>query len=184
MKSVETTETILRHAIEAALLAESQRAATRFVPPQNSRKYGCSIANCERPAHSRGMCNAHYIRARKGMDMFAPVRARKRDDLCAECGKPTGAKGGWGFCQSHYRAARYVAIKDALIAAMGGKCSRCGGSFHRAVFDFHHCSTRKTEHPSSMLVNRSAEAVANELAGCVLLCANCHREVHSDEPSL
>lgn len=175
-----TSEAILRKAIEAALAKSSHEAAAIFIPPENSRQYACKVPGCTRPAYAGEMCNAHYIRARKGRSLSVPVRARKREDRCALCGKKTGAKGGWGLCARHYRARRYAVMKDAVIAAMGGKCAGCGGVFQRAVFDFHHKSG-KMDAPSSVLVNCSVEDAAKELAKCELLCANCHRVEHSNE---
>ncbi len=167
-------------ALESAALARSHAAASIFVSPANSRKYSCQAPGCVRPAYAKGWCNAHYIRARKGLPMAAPVRARKREDACASCGEQTGAKGGWGLCQRHYKQARYETLKDAAIAAFGAKCGHCGGSFHRAVFDFHHRGD-KLGSPSEMFLNKSLSALARELAKCILLCANCHRLEHRDD---
>jgi len=170
----------LLEALESAVLMRTQSAATIFIPPVNSRHYECSAPGCVRPAYAKGLCNAHYIRNRKGVALNAPVRTRKREDTCAECGKPSGSKGGWGLCQRHYRRARYEARKDAAIVAFGSKCARCGGSFHRAVFDFHHHGD-KLGLPSEMFLNKSLNELAAELSKCVLLCANCHRLEHYDE---
>jgi len=169
----------LESAIQCALDAASHVAASIFVPPENSRAYECSIDTCGRPAYASNLCNAHYIRKRAGKPMDAPVRARKRDGKCAECEEIAGAKGGWGLCQKHYRVKRYKTIKDALIEALGGSCSKCGGSFHRSVYDFHHRGD-KSDSPSRMLLNASVKQLAEEISKCVLLCANCHRMEHND----
>lgn len=166
--------------LEGALAEASQKAASIFVDPKNARSYGCFIHLCDRRAYSRGLCNAHYLRERAGKPMDVPVRARKREDLCAECGKKTGAKGGWGLCTNHYKTKRYQIVKDALIEALGGKCSSCGGVFHRSVYDFHHKGDKQGS-PSNMIVDRSVEEIAKEIAKCVLLCANCHRLEHNNE---
>lgn len=167
-------------ALNVAVLTRTRSAAAIFIPPVNSRKYGCAVLGCVRPAYAKGLCNAHYIRRRNGLPMDAPVRARKREDVCARCGEETGAKGGWGLCQRHYRQARYETLKDAAIGAFGSKCAHCGGSFHRSVFDFHHRGD-KLGSPSEMFLNKSLSALAKELAKCILLCANCHRLEHRDE---
>ena len=167
-------------ALEAAALQRAQTAASIFVPPSNSRAYACRVVGCTRPAYAKGLCNAHYIRERKGLSLDAPVRARKREDACAECGKQTGTKGGWGLCQRHYRQARYEALKDAAVAAFGEKCAHCGRSFHRSVFDFHHRGD-KIRSPSEMFLNSSLSALAKELSKCILLCANCHRMEHRND---
>lgn len=167
-------------ALEAAALARTQAASAIFIPPTNSREHQCSVPGCVRPAYAKGLCNAHYIRHRKQLPLDAPVRARKREGACSQCGKESGAKGGWGLCQRHYRQARYETLKDATIAAFGGRCAHCGGSFHRSVFDFHHRGD-KMGSPSEMFLNNSLSALAKELAKCILLCANCHRMEHCDE---
>lgn len=111
--------------------------------------------------------------------MDGPLNARKRADSCSECGETTGARGAWGLCNKHYKSRRYAVIKDALIEAMGGACSRCAGCFHRSVFDFHHVG-EKTDAPSAVLQNGAPAEIAAEMARCVLLCANCHRLEHHD----
>ncbi len=174
------TEATIKDALQRALAKCGSEAQSIFVPPENSRRYGCRVAGCTRPAYATKLCNGHYLRARAGKPLSPPLRARKREGKCAECGVNCGTKGGWGLCNRHYRFKRYAAMKDAVIAAMGGKCARCGGAFHRSVFDFHHRSG-KTDAPSSLLVNASAEEAARELAKCNLLCANCHRLEHWHE---
>lgn len=172
----------LRDAVERALLLESTAAAAVHSPPVNARAYRCSVAGCARPAYALGFCNAHYIRHRKGKDMTAPVRARKRDGACSECGKLCGPKGGWGLCPAHYRLRRRAVIKRALVEAMGGSCQKCGGKFHTAAYDFHHFNPRnKRGAPSQLLADAAVEAIAAEVASCVLLCANCHRVEHANE---
>ena len=167
-------------ALQEAMLARTQAAASIFVAPANSREHGCTAYGCIRPAYAKGLCNAHYLRHRKGLPQDVPVRARKREDACAECGIQTGAKGGWGLCQRHYRQSRYETLKDAAITVFGSKCANCGGGFHRSVFDFHHHGD-KIGSPSEMFINRSLSTLAKELAKCMLLCANCHRLEHHDD---
>lgn len=172
-------ETLLSH-IRGATDAARRAAQTFYADPENSRAYGCAGAGCTRAAVSKGLCNAHYLRSRTGRPMDEPLTIRKRDDACAECGKETGGKGGWGLCPTHYKKRRSDTIKDAAVAAMGGSCAKCGGVFHRSVFDFHHVGD-KAESPSYLLANASPEEIADELSKCVLLCANCHRMEHHDD---
>jgi hypothetical protein len=167
-------------AIRLALSKEGERASVIFSAPTNSRAYGCKANDCQRPAYASGLCNAHYIRVRAGKSLDAPVRARKRNDACSECGEKTGAKGGWGLCARHYKNRRKQVVKDAVIDVLGGKCFACGGRFHRAVFDFHHVG-RKDESPASILSNKSPEDIGKEISRCLLLCANCHRLEHHND---
>lgn len=171
---------VMLDALKAAILIRSQEASCIFVAPENSRSYGCKSLGCVRPAYAKGYCNAHYIRSQKGLPMEVPVRARKRQDTCAQCGLVTGAKGGWGLCSAHYKKLRYQTLKDAAIEAFGSKCGHCGGKFHRAVFDFHH-HAEKNDSPSGMFLSNSLDILAQELSKCTLLCANCHRLEHYDD---
>lgn len=175
-----TTKIMLKKAIDIALLRASQEASSIFTSPKNCRSYGCSSPGCLHPAMSNGLCNAHYIRSRKGAAMSPPVRARKRADHCEFCGVVTDHKGGWGLCQKHYRQKRYEIIKTTTIKLMGSTCKKCGGGFPNSVFDFHH-RKKKTGNPSHILANQSSEKIAEELIHCDLLCANCHRLEHSNE---
>ncbi len=163
-----------------ALQLRRQAAASVFVAGANSRSYGCCAADCARPAYAGGLCNAHYLRARKGKSLDEPLRARKRLDKCETCGETTNSKGGWGLCAKHYKKERAQVLKDAAIAAFGGACERCGGIFHRRIFDFHHIEAKDAD-PSYLLTNASPERIAEELSNCRLLCANCHRLEHDDE---
>lgn len=67
-----------------------------------------------------------------------------------------------------------------IINCFGGKCQLCGYSKCLAVLSFHHRDSKlkkfnisKTYHKSRMTYE-----LALELSKCVLLCANCHFEVH------
>ena len=66
------------------------------------------------------------------------------------------------------------------IAYLGGKCKRCGGEFHPAVFEFHHKNPAEKEYSPSHALQQSWENFKKELDKCDLLCANCHRMTHHD----
>ena len=85
-KAIHVSASAMLVALESATLTRMQQAAAVFVPPTNSRKYECLVPGCVRPAYAKGLCNAHYIRGRKGLPLDAPVRARKRDGVCDKCG--------------------------------------------------------------------------------------------------
>jgi hypothetical protein len=66
------------------------------------------------------------------------------------------------------------------IEYLGGKCQRCGGEFHPAVFEFHHKNPAEKEYSPSHALQQSWENFKMELDKCELLCANCHRMTHHD----
>jgi 5-methylcytosine-specific restriction endonuclease McrA len=62
----------------------------------------------------------------------------------------------------------------------GGKCMICGYTRCSAALDFHHIDSRTKEFGLSVKgLTRSWEKMKEELDKCVLICANCHREVHA-----
>ncbi|HTJ59658.1 MAG TPA: hypothetical protein VL333_00550 [Candidatus Saccharimonadales bacterium] len=56
----------------------------------------------------------------------------------------------------------------------------CGGTFPEPLFEFHHLDARTKEFAISHDgITRRWKKIEAELAKCVLLCANCHRETHA-----
>lgn len=66
------------------------------------------------------------------------------------------------------------------ISLLGGCCSKCGYRKNYAVLSFHHVdgSTKKFGLDGRSLSNRKESEILEELKKCVLLCANCHGELH------
>lgn len=74
--------------------------------------------------------------------------------------------------------ARRLVNKLKAIEYKGGKCVDCHGTFHPAVYEFHHLDpTFKDKDPSKVMTLKWEKIVA-EIDKCVLLCANCHRIRH------
>jgi len=67
-------------------------------------------------------------------------------------------------------------FKQALVEYMGGKCSFCWYSRCLSALEFHHIDVSRKEFNISSTTN--LEKAKKELDGCILLCANCHREAH------
>ncbi len=61
----------------------------------------------------------------------------------------------------------------------GCSCKICGYNRCRNALEWHHIDPTKKEVEPSKVFSRSWENVVKELDKCVLLCSNCHREVHS-----
>lgn len=66
-----------------------------------------------------------------------------------------------------------------LVTAMGGKCQLCGYTGQHAL-DFHHVDPNLKEKTiSALIASRSWQRTVKEARKCVLICSNCHREVHA-----
>ena len=89
---------------------------------------------------------------------------------------------------SHYHCKKCIeknslistqAKKDKCIAYKGSKCVLCGYNRFRNTFDFHHlCPSEKSFEIGYALKRKSFDEIKPELDKCILLCANCHRELH------
>ena len=68
--------------------------------------------------------------------------------------------------------------KVQSILYKGGKCEKCGYDKCLSALEFHHIDPSKKDFTISTVINRKFEKIKNELDKCVLVCANCHREIH------
>jgi hypothetical protein len=77
-------------------------------------------------------------------------------------------------------AKRRKVLKEQAIVYLGGKCCFCGYSRCNAALDFHHIDEKNKKFGLSKDgITRSWEKTKHELDKCVLVCANCHREIHA-----
>lgn len=107
------------------------------------------------------------------------AEAEKCDMLCANChrlhhlAQDVNSKGG-AVVDSRRR------LKVRAVDRMGGRCLGCERTGPPALFDFHHTDAKdKGFGIGQDGIPRSWERVIAELEKCVMLCANCHREVHA-----
>lgn len=84
---------------------------------------------------------------------------------------------------SEFVKARRRRLKELTIAYMGGKCLKCSFDGHPASFNAHHVDPTKKEIRVGSGDTYSWQKLKTELNKCMLLCANCHSEVHAtNEP--
>ena len=67
--------------------------------------------------------------------------------------------------------------KMHAVEAFGGECQLCGYSKCLNALEFHH-TEGKLESPSYVIMRWAWERAKQELDKCILVCANCHRELH------
>ena len=71
-------------------------------------------------------------------------------------------------------------IRQMAVEYKGGCCQKCGYNVCIEALEFHHCdSSGKDFSISENGYTRSWNKVKKELDKCMLLCANCHRELHA-----
>jgi hypothetical protein len=77
--------------------------------------------------------------------------------------------------KDYNRTYRYE-VKKYLNKIKEKGCSLCGYRKCFDALDFHHVTQDKTYSISKLT---SVKPVIEELKKCILVCANCHREIHS-----
>ncbi len=115
---------------------------------------------------------------------------------CIKCGqielKPYQVKSGGrkGKIHSYCRKCnhkntldRQREFKKRCVEYKGGKCCTCGYDKYIGSLDFHHLNPQEKDFNISRIKNTSFEKNENkikkELDKCVLVCKNCHGEIHA-----
>jgi DNA-directed RNA polymerase subunit RPC12/RpoP len=82
-----------------------------------------------------------------------------------------------------YQVMRSLKRKTHLINLRGGACEICGYNKNLAALEFHHIDREQKESQldSRTLSNSNMEWIMEEFEKCMVLCANCHRELHSPD---
>lgn len=101
---------------------------------------------------------------------------------CATCGREYTVQRSKNHrpkqCASCATGSRRVLTKKKCVAYKGGACQRCGYSRCIAALEFHHVDENSKQFTIASAWNRAWEVVKAELDKCVMLCGNCHAEVH------
>lgn len=87
--------------------------------------------------------------------------------------------------ETERRVDNYLRMKTAkqktkikAVEYKGGKCMKCGYSKCIRALDFHHNNPEEKDFSISSYKTYAWDKVKKELDKCVLVCSNCHREIH------
>jgi hypothetical protein len=76
--------------------------------------------------------------------------------------------------------ARRKKVRQMAVEYKGGKCEICGYNRCIEALEFHHKNVfQKDFGISEKGYTKSWESVMEELDKCIMICANCHRELHA-----
>jgi hypothetical protein len=140
----------------------------------------CKVEICNRKVYCKELCHGHYYRFKNNINIDTPIRSRKRNNICIDCGLETDGKGGWDRCGNCYRIRKFNLIKNILIEHFGNKCNRCKNTYDSCIYDFHHKYENKEYSISYGISNISIKKLLQEIEKCELLCSNCHRIIHKE----
>ena len=72
-------------------------------------------------------------------------------------------------------------LKEMSVEYKGGKCSECGYNKCINALEFHHLDANEKDFSiGNNGHTRSWERIRIELDKCIIVCANCHREIHDE----
>jgi hypothetical protein len=74
--------------------------------------------------------------------------------------------------------------KRKAVELMGGKCQKCGYDKNLACLDFHHIDPATKDKDWKSVRTYKWEKIVEELKKCILVCGNCHGEIHWPDQSL
>jgi hypothetical protein len=170
-----------REQFRRSLQKRRRRRKLDLVAAYGERCVDCGYARCPEALqfHHRDPSTKEF-----SLSMFSGSLARlvqeaaKCDLLCANCHRVRHAREA---AASRHRVVELRReTKRRAIASFGGVCAACGSANVPAALDFHHPDPSKKEFAISVDgIYRSWEKVRKELEICVMLCANCHAEIHA-----
>jgi 5-methylcytosine-specific restriction endonuclease McrA len=81
---------------------------------------------------------------------------------------------------------RGINRKVRIIKSLGGQCSICGYKRNITALTFHHNNPFKKQFKLDVrsLSNRTFSKIERELQKCILVCHNCHAELHNPQHNL
>lgn len=71
--------------------------------------------------------------------------------------------------------------KENLIRVLGSRCCLCGYDKCVSALEFHHINPEQKSYQLSSGNCHKIEDDLTEAKKCVLVCANCHREIHTSD---
>ena len=105
---------------------------------------------------------------------FIKDKSNGKRKYCYECSPRITAECPQGKCAMIKRNH----IKQALVNYKGGKCEICGYNKSLRALSFHHIDSNEKDFSISQNITKDLDELKAEVDKCLLVCANCHMEIH------
>lgn len=93
--------------------------------------------------------------------------------------QPNGKKKYKAKCKQCAEQHSKTRIHTIILEIIGNySCKICGYDKCNEALEFHHIDPSKKEYEIKDLRSHSKETLVKEIDKCILVCANCHREIH------
>lgn len=108
--------------------------------------------------------------------------------ICKVCGRTyiytRSAGHRMNKCNTCAVKIRHDRMKARAVEYKGGKCTVCGYDKCIHALCFHHKDSSTKEFTIGGSYNRSWNSIKQELDKCIIVCMNCHVEIHSESAQL
>jgi len=91
---------------------------------------------------------------------------------------PVGTKKYKPDCKKCEMSARRERTWNIILEIHEPKCSKCGYDKCRAALELHHTDPSQKEFEIKRLDYRSRDKLLVEMQKCIMVCSNCHKEIH------
>jgi hypothetical protein len=81
-------------------------------------------------------------------------------------------------CANKAQVERFRQYKMSAVEYKSGACQMCGYNKCMAALDFHHVDPKEKDPLWKQMRTWSFERIKTELDKCILVCRNCHAEIH------
>ena len=111
------------------------------------------------------------------------LRGRQRKYCSRKCKNHSGNLSYQSY-QAQQKRGRLRKLE--LIRMYRGSCEKCGYDKNYAALEFHHVDSRSKFFQLDLrsLSNRKWSVIVKEAEKCILLCSNCHAELHNPACSM
>jgi len=139
----------------------------------NSRKYCLDCNPLGEHRYHNGKKVDLVLRDESGKRLL-----KSRKFQCTTCGRTRVLKTRNKECTTCSNKRRRTARRLDAVKQFGGKCILCGYDTCLSALAFHHRNAFEKGDALSCMWGWASDRIEKELNKCVLLCQNCHAEVH------
>lgn len=126
--------------------------------------YQVTIGGCDKMRSNQGKECA------KCKKIFYPKKGASTRKYCYECVPESFSNG----------AQQRKFIKQWAVEYKGNKCECCGYNKCIEALEFHHLNPEEKDfNISDRDIKLNWEEIKKEIDKCILVCSNCHREIHN-----
>ena len=147
--------------------------------------YHCKLAGLDGRIDGKGLDGKNIEEIKDFYKTHTMLETKKEFNLCSGTIKKIVERKNKKLSEEERKAYNYEHVKSfrkknklRAVNNMGGKCQICGYDKCLTALEFHHLDPTKKDFALSQNMNMSWDKISEEIEKCILVCANCHREIH------